>query len=86
MARFSEKLLSTKCVFRFSLQLLSETLFILKETSEISKTYIGLHVKHPLFFSVFMKTEFLYIVSKKRQTSNFMNIRPVGVELFLANR
>jgi hypothetical protein len=55
---FKKKLLKTKCVFWFSLQLLSQTFLILRrEMSEIwSKMYVGLHVKCPLFFSDFNET------------------------------
>ena len=53
IARFSggKKLLNTKCVFWFSLQLLSEIFLILRryERDIIKKMYIGLHVKHTLF-------------------------------------
>ena len=50
-----KKLLNTNCVFRFSLQLLSEAFFILKRTKRdiIKKVYIGLHIKYPLFLSDF---------------------------------
>ena len=54
---FERNLLNVKCVFRFSLQLLSAPFFILEEMSEISsKVYIILHIKYPLFFSVFNET------------------------------
>jgi len=54
---FDRNLLNMKCVFRFSLQLLSEPFFVLEEMSEISsKVYISLHVKYPLFVSDFNET------------------------------
>ena len=55
--RKEKKLLNTKCLFWFSLQILSETSFILRRLSEIwSKMYVGLHVKCPLFFSNLIET------------------------------
>jgi len=50
---FKKKLLNIKCVFWFSLQLLSEILLILarNERDMMSKTYIHLHIKYPLFLS-----------------------------------
>jgi hypothetical protein len=44
---FEKTLLNTKCVFRFSLQRLFETFFILRrnERNMIREMYIGLHVK-----------------------------------------
>jgi len=47
-----KKLLNTKCVFWFSLQLLSETFLILRRNGrDMIKIYISLHVKYPLFLS-----------------------------------
>jgi hypothetical protein len=52
-----KKLLKTKCVFRVSLQPLSEYFSFYEELSELgSKMYIGLHVKCPLFLSDFNET------------------------------
>ena len=49
-----KKSLNIKCMFPASLQHLSETFFLFQEKlSEISKIYIGLHVKYPLFLSDF---------------------------------
>ena len=49
--------------------------------------YIGLHVKYPLFLSSFNKSlTFSTVFSKNTQTLNFVKIRPVGAELFRANR
>jgi hypothetical protein len=49
------KLLNIQRVFRFSLQRLSELFLILRRTEReiLSKMYIGLHVKDPLFFPDF---------------------------------
>jgi len=55
-----------------------------EEMSEVrSNTYIGLHVKYPLFLSDFNETwSFSTDFRQKTQISNFMTIRPVGAELF----
>jgi hypothetical protein len=47
--------------------------------------YIGLHVKHPLFFSDFKDTWIFSTLSENTQISN-MKIGPVGAELFRADR
>jgi len=53
---FRNKLLDLKYVLRFYLQLCPKRFSFYEEMSEIlSKTYIGRHVKHPLFFSDLMK-------------------------------
>jgi hypothetical protein len=59
-----------------------------EELSEMwSKTYIGLHIKYLLFLSDFNET---WIFSKdflkNTPISSFMKIRPVGADLFLADR
>jgi hypothetical protein len=44
-----KKLLNTKCVFLFSLQLLSETFLVLRRNErDVIKMSVGLHVKYPL--------------------------------------
>jgi len=45
--------------------------------------YIGLHVKHPLFFN---EPWNFSSVSKSTQISNFMKIHPVGAGLLQADR
>ena len=51
-----------------------------------SNTYIGLHVKYPLFLSEFNETlNFATEFRKNIQKLNFMKIRPVGTELFHAD-
>ena len=51
---FEKKLLNTKCVFWFSLQLFSESFLILRWTQrDFNKMLTRLHVKHLLFLSDF---------------------------------
>ena len=56
-----KKKLNIKCVFWFSLQVLPETF--------LSKMYIGLHVKYPLFFSYFNDT-WISSTDFRKKTSN----------------
>jgi len=81
-------LLNTKCVLWSSLQLLSETFFILRRTERemIKYVYRSAACAVPLFLSVFNETNFLDRFSKNTQMSNFMKIRPVGAKLFSADR
>jgi hypothetical protein len=51
-----KKLLNIKCVFWFSVQLLSETFLILRRIEILSKMCVGLHLKYPLFVSDFNET------------------------------
>jgi hypothetical protein len=46
--------------------------------------YIALHITYPLFFSDFNELEFSLPIFEKY--TNFMNIRPMGAELFHADR
>jgi hypothetical protein len=48
--------------------------------------YIGLQVKYPFLLSYFNETWLLDKFSKNTEISNFMKIRPVGAELFHADR
>jgi len=49
--------------------------------------YIGLHVKYPLFLSEFNEnSNFLCRFSKNTQIKKIMKIRPMGTELFHADR
>jgi hypothetical protein len=51
------KLLNIKCLFWFSLQILSETFLILRRNERrMIQMYIGLHVKYSLFLSDFNGT------------------------------
>jgi hypothetical protein len=47
--------------------------------------YIGLRVKYPLFLSVCNET-WIFSTLFFEKSSNIMKIRPVGVELFRADR
>jgi hypothetical protein len=73
-----KKLLNVKCVFSFSVQLLSEIFLILRRTErDMIKMYIGLHVKYALFLSDLKETcIFCTDFRKNTQISNFMKIRP----------
>ena len=52
-----KKLLNTKCVFWFSLELLSETFLLLRRrVRRDKKMYFGLHLKYPLFLFDFNET------------------------------
>jgi len=83
-AIFGEKLLNTKCVFWFSLQLLSETFLILRRTQrDIIINVRRYSCKVPVIVVRFSRNlNFLDRFSKKKiQISNFMKIRPVRTEL-----
>ena len=87
-AQFSKKkmLLNIKYVFWFSLKLLSETFLVLRRIEILSKMYIGLHVKYPLFLSDSTKTWIFLAYFRNIQIWNFMKIRQVGAELCHAER
>jgi hypothetical protein len=52
-----------------------------------SKMYIGFHVKYPLFLSDFNEIWIFFdAFSKNTQIQIFMKIRPLGAELFHADR
>jgi hypothetical protein len=82
-----KKLLHTKCVL-ISLQLLSETFFILRRTErDMIKMYIGLHVKYRCYSCrIVMKLEFSLQFFEKYSNIKFHEIRPVGAELFHVDR
>ena len=83
-----KKILKTKCVFWFSLQLLSEKFLIFRRNErDTIKMYVGLHVNCPLFLSDFNETwifltDFRKILKYKISTK----IYAVGAELFHADR
>jgi hypothetical protein len=54
-----KELLNIKCVFRFSLEFLSETFFIIRRTEQdMIKMYIGLHVKYPYSCEILEKLKY----------------------------
>ena len=82
-----KKLLNTKCVFWFSLNLLPETFLILRRTQwGIIIKHPSVRVKYPLFFSALMRLEFFRQIFENTQISSFMKIRPHGTELFHVHR
>ena len=52
---FGNKILNVKCVFSFSVQILYETLFLIRRRiqRDVIKMCIGIHVKCPLFLTYF---------------------------------
>jgi len=84
---FGKTLLNTKCVFRFHLECLYETFFILRRTERgMIKKSSGLHVKYPLYLSDLNLTWIFSSFFLNTQISNIMKIPPVGTKLFLADR
>jgi hypothetical protein len=73
MAQFSKKLLNTKCVFWFSLQILSKTFLILRriEWDMIKKKYTGLHVKYRYYCPILMKTAIYQQIFEKHSNTKF---------------
>ena len=82
-----KKLLNTKYVFRFSLQLLSETcLIIWRAERDMIKNAHRSSWKYVLFLSYFNKSYiFLRRFSKNTDPYHFLKIRPVGAELIHAD-
>jgi hypothetical protein len=84
---FGKKLSNIKCVFLFSLQLLSETFLILRRIQP--NIIINVHscsCKVPVALVRFWwNFNFQDRFSTNSQISNFMKIRPVGAELFHAD-
>jgi hypothetical protein len=84
---FGKTLLNIKCASWFSIQLLSETFFIVRinKRDTVQNVYRSAsEVKCPLLLSRFNGTWILSTNFRKKNTqiSNFMKIRSVGVELF----
>jgi len=85
---FEKKLLNTKCVFLFPLQLLSESFLIIRRTDwDMMKNVYCSLCKVTVIVRFFTKLEFSWqIFEKNIQISNFMKIHPVGAQLFHAYR
>ena len=85
---FGKKLLNIKCVFWWFTQILSDTFLILKICEQ--DIIINMHsslCKLPFIpVRFYCNLNFLKRFSKNSQISNFMKIRPVGAELFHADR
>jgi len=73
------------CLFYFLYNFYLRHFSFPEEFGEISWMYTGLHVKYPLFFSVFNKTQTPDRFSRNTHIPNFMKIRPVEAELFRAD-
>ena len=87
-AIFGKTLLNTKCVFWFSVQLLSETFLILRRTErDMIKNVYRSAGKVPVIVVRYQwKLNFLDRFSKNIKISNFMKIFWVGTKLFNAGR
>ena len=85
---FGKQLLKIKCVFWFCLQLLSETFLILRRNKR--DIAINVHMASCKVSVILVRfswdLNFLDRLSKNSQIQNFMIIRPVGAELFHADR
>ena len=83
-----KKLLSIKCVFRFSLQLLCETFLILRRIQR--DIIINVHrssCQLPLILVRFYgDLNFLNRLSKNAHISDFMKIRPAGAKFYADRR
>ena len=80
---FRKTLLNIKYVFEFSLQLLSETFFILRITERVmtKNVYWSPRKVRAALVGFKWNLNFLDRFSKNTQISNFMKIRPVGDKL-----
>jgi hypothetical protein len=80
---FEKKLLNIKCVFWYSVQLLSETFLILRRTERDIKNLSSFSCKVPVILVRFeWNLNFLYRLSKNIQIPNFIKIRAMWAELF----
>jgi len=81
---FQTKMLSTKCAFQVSLQLLSQTFFILRRNEQDTIKYVQWSSCNVPFILVRIQRNFnsLDRFFKNTRISNFMKIRLVGAELF----
>jgi len=85
---WEKKLFDIKCVFWASLQLLSETFFILRRNEpDMIKNVCWYSFEVPFGLVRFSwNSDSFGIFSKNTQISNFMKIRPVGAGLFHPDR
>jgi len=84
---FPENVIEHKRVFRFSLQLWSETFLILRRIRrDMIKNVYWSSCKVPvILFRLWWNLNFLGKFSKNIHIPNFIKIRPVGAELFHAD-
>jgi hypothetical protein len=84
---FRKKILSIKCVFWFSLQLLPETFLILRRIQRVIINVRMSSCKLTVTLVGFSSNlNFLDRFSRNSQISNLIKIRPVGTDLFQAVR
>jgi len=85
--RGSGELLNIKCVFWFSLQLLSENFLILSRTEWdiIIKVLRSIFKVPVILVRFYWNLNLLNRFSKDTEISNFMKIRPVGAKFFHAD-
>jgi len=82
-----KKLLNVMCVLIFSTTFVWNILILRGNERDLLKMSVDLHVKCPLFLSDWNKSlSFLARFSNSTEISNLMKIRPVGAELFHADR
>jgi len=76
------------CVLRSSTALVRNISYSKKKWVRYEKLYIHLHVKYPLLFLSNFHENLIFStdLKKKNQISNFTKIRPMGAELFRADR
>jgi hypothetical protein len=80
---FGGGILNINFVFRFSLQLLSETFFFVERSER--DMIMNVHVKYLLLWTDFNKTWILWTCFRKALIWNVMKIHPVKTELFHAD-
>ena len=71
--RKKKSLLNTKCVLRFSVQILSEEFFVLRRNDRnmIKKKYIGLREKYRYYCQILIKLEFSRQIFKQYSNIKF---------------
>ena len=83
---FRKRLLNTKCVFWFSLQLLSETFPILRtERGMIKNVYRSSCTVPVILVKILWNLNFLDRFSTNTRISNFTKLLPVAAQLFHAD-